>query len=58
MVLPKCVMVVIISCFELNINEINSRIRSDDKDEFHERVICRDVGGYQIQVSCCVDNGK
>lgn len=54
----ECVMVAVVRCLELVIDEEESEEGESEEDNFHGGVVERDKGCQQVQVPSCVDHGK
>lgn len=54
----ETVMVPIIGCSELHVDQVHCSIRTTDIDHLHTRIIEGDVSGEKIQVTCGEHNRK
>lgn len=56
--LPKCVMILIICCLELDVHQINSSIRCTNEYDFHYCVVWWDEWCEKIQVPWRINHSK
>lgn len=54
----ECIVVPVISCLELNVDQVHSGIRTSNVDDLHSGVVERDEGGEEVQVASGKHQGK